>query len=826
MSNLFRIETDQTHLSLSLAPRGESKAEPTRPEGRLAISLINLVNKHIEIQRAGLPDELANNLDVQVGPCLYEETPYNLLLRSTNQRPVELWHRDPNILNALNSDADGTIVHGPINFYSQIGRSCFSVYVGGKAEYSFEIEVFPTKLDYAADYNILLADIQEILAGLVLEYLRSTFKLGFAVDSQDSSRLEWILLLRHVVDDLESGLHYIERHPHHGIVREHLATRIERLRRPDATTLRMIQQGKGQGAKTRTASGLVLHSRLPERRTKTTWDTPEHRWLASQLTLIRRTLSGVHSEERKSGAQRNARGRRILEEIAQLEARIAALERLRPITHVKGSVSAGFSSLTLQAQTGYREAYRACLILLQGLRVDGGPVGLSVKEIHCLYEYWCYLTLVRLVAKILGEKMPVAELISIQQNGLQVRLKRGSSRTVKFAKGDRSLELTYNPKYSGDAFLHAQEPDVVLTLRYPGLSVLRLVFDAKYRIDTSPGHVKRYGSPGPPQTSIDALHRYRDAILEETGQQGPRSETLKRTVVEGVALFPHVDIEDRFRSSSLWLKLQSVGIGAIPFLPRETRYMEEWLRTVLRREGWETAESTIPYAPFEQLRAWEQAEKELVLICTLRRKAREHLDWIKSRRCFYIPLTPRQSAQFVARWIAIYSRLSPGKPGAVTHWAAVKSIEVKARSEIDTPWLPRGSPNEQHLVYRLGEVCKLKRPIEDSTGRGPGKRFSSNRFTTRLAIERASDLRELSLGTCMEWRLHEQLRAENVDFAVKPVTVKLSDQNERRGRVWFVRNALRVRYKGEAGFLIRETRRRDEYRSDLDEVVARLVSQD
>jgi len=824
-NKIFRIKTEQTHLSLNLASRSELDPELTRSEGRLAISLVNEATKLIEIWRPGLPVEIANNLEVQVGPRLYEETSYNLLLRSTNQRPVELRHRDPIILRGLNAEEDGRILHGTINFHSQIGRSRFSIYVEGKAEYDFEIEVFPSKLDYAADYNILLADLQEILAGLVLEYLRSTFKLGFATDSQNPTKLEWILLLRHVVDDLERGLHYIEQHPHHGLRRERLLTRIEKLRRPDATTSRMAAQGKGHGPKSKTASGLVLHSRLPELRTQITWDTPEHCWLASQLTRIRRTLAEIHSEERKSGAQRNPRGRRILEEITQLETRIAALQRLAPIALAKGSAPAGFSSLTLQAQAGYREASQACLILLQGLRVDGGPVGLSVKDIHRLYEYWCYLTLVHLVARIIGQKIPVRELFSITQNGLRVRLQRGTARTINFSKDDRSLELAYNPKYSGDAFIHAQEPDVVLTLQYSGLSTMRLVFDAKYRIETSPGYVKEFGSPGPPQATIDALHRYRDAILDETGQDGPRSKALKRTVVEGVALFPYVDVEDRFRSSNLWLKLEKVGIGAIPFLPSETRYVEEWLRTVLKREGWETAESTIPYASLEQLRAWQEAEKELVFVGTLRRKAREHLDWIKSRRCYYTPLTPRRPRQFAARWVAIYSPRSIRTPGAVTHWAAVKNFDLKKRHEIDTPWLPRGRPDEPHMVYKLDEVCELERPIENPGRSKLAKCYSTNRWTSRLGIEKASELRELCLETCMEWRLHEQLRAVNVDFTLKPVAVKLQDQNERRGRTWFVRKHLRVRYTGEVGFLIRRTELRDEFRSDLQEVVDRFVSQ-
>lgn len=818
--DIFRIETSQTHLCWSGRLRSESDAK--HPGGRLAISLSTPASAEIKIWRPGLPEEVANDTAVQIGPRLYEETIYNLLLSSIDGNQVELKHRDPTILQSLHSSTGGNIIHGSINFRSQIGRSRFSVYVAGKAEYDFEIEVFPSKLDYIADYEALLADIQDILAGLVLEYLRSTFQLGFATDAEQPSRLEWLLLLRHVIDDLERAVRYIERHPHHTLVRERIATRVEKLRRPDATIAKMVSQGKGYGPKSRTASGLVLHRKLPERRSHETWDTPEHRWLASQLTRIRRTLAEIHITERKNKTRNKVQQRQVLEEITDLENRIAALQTSEPIAQAKGFAPSGFTSLTLQVQPGYREAYRVLLVLLRGLRVDGGPVELSVKELHRLYEYWCYLALVRIVAKISGEQVFVQELFSIEQTGLRVQLRKGSSKTVKFSNGARTLELTYNPShFKGEAFIFQQKPDVVLTFRDPQWPTMRLVFDAKYRIETNAS----YGSPGPPQDAIDALHRYRDAILEETGFQGSRSETLKRTVVEGVALFPYADVDNQFHSSELWSSLERIGIGALPFLPGETRYVEEWLRAILSRAGWSTTERTIPYLSLEQLHAWQDAEKQPVLVGVLRRNAKEHLDWILQNRCYYTLVNSKQPRQLGSRWVAIYSPTSIRNIGAVTHLAEVENITIAKRREIDTPWRAQRGADEDYVVYQLGEVLELERPIENRGPRSRGKRFSKNRWTSRLAILRAITLTELFLETSAEWRLYEQLRHAGVDFTLKPGPAKLQDENDPRGRAWFEIKHLRVQYRGAAGFLLRRNGLRDEYRSDLEDVVTRVTSE-
>lgn len=820
MIDIFRIETGQTNLSWS-----DSQAENANrigPTGRLAITPANHSSKKIRIWRSGLPTNAANSPEIEAGPPLYDETIYTLLLSSGDKRRVELKHRDPTILEALRSSIDGTIVHGTINFNSQVGRSRFSVYIDGKTEYEFEVDVFPTKVDYAADYDVLLADVQEILTGLVVEYLRATFQLGFVTDAESSSRLEWILLLRHVVDELERGLRYIEQHPHHGLIRERIPTRVEKLRRPDPTIAKMIRQGKGCGPKKRMASGLVLPGMLPEHRARTTFDTPEHRWLAFQLTHIRRILAEIHLAERANHASRGARQLRILQEIEELQNRIARLQSIEPIAQAQGFPPPGFTSLTLQARPGYREAYRACVILLRGLRVDGGPVGLSVKDTNGLYEYWCYLALLRLVAKITGEQVPVRKLFSIEKNGLRVRLKRGTSQTVKFSNGDRALELAYNPRYKDDAIF--QQPDVVLTLHDPRRQTIRLVFDANYQADPTVNYVKHSGSPDPTTQAIGLLHHYRDTILYQTGLQGTRTDLLKGSVVQGVALFPYADLEDRFRNTRFWSSFEELGIGAIPFLPREPRYLEEWLRKILQRSGWSTTDRSVWHLSVNEMRAWEQAEKELVLIGTLRRNANEHLKWIKSNRRYYMPLIQTEPRQLSSRWIAIYSPESIRTPGAITHLAEVESLELSKRDETDTPWQSHSSSNELQVVYQLRQVRQLERPIENRGPKGLSKRFSRNPWTSRLGIMRAVELREVLMETSAEWRLYEHLRVAGIEFTLKPSLGNLHDENDSGDGAWFVRKRLRVQYRRAAGFLVRRSGLRDEYLSDFEEVVERFNS--
>src|SRR5690606_2062948 len=113
-----------------------------------------------------------------------------------------------------------------------------------------------------------------------------------------------------------------------------------------------------------------------------------------------------------------------LKELVELDSRIAALERLEPIVAATASSPSGFTSLILQGAPGYREAYQALMILAQGLRIGGGPVELSVKDLHLLYEYWCFLEVVKQVAELINHPIPPRALFDVRADGLRLRLEK------------------------------------------------------------------------------------------------------------------------------------------------------------------------------------------------------------------------------------------------------------------------------------------------------------------------------------------------------------------------------------------------------------------
>jgi hypothetical protein len=798
---LFEIQTDRSRLAWS--PRGSASHTTI---GRLAFRSLRTGLVFRSCRRAGLDELVSRDPAQQMGPALREETDYQVFVQGEGGRRVELTHRDPNITHDLHAEDGGRIFHGTVNFRSQVGNSEFVLKVDGEPELTIEVEVFPTKLDYKSDYQQLLADVQGILVGLALEYLRATHHKGQQVRTPAPSDLEWVLLLRHVVDELEKGLRHAAFRPVRGLVRKAQTVRVERVKRVDSYIRSEIRRGSGSGRWVKMGPSVAVRERLNERCAEPSLDTHEHRWLATQVLRIRRRLAQLRQVE---GAveTKHARRRQALGELASLEQRMARLGQLEPLAATQGLPPPGFASLQLIGAPGYRDAYKACLELTLGLRITGGPMDLSVKDLNVLYEYWCFLALLQIVAEETGETMDPKDLLQMSQQGLRVMLKKGQETKTEFRdRGGRSIEVRYNPSFSRpEVMLIPQTPDMMLTVSEPQVwPRVHLLLDAKYRLERSPEYCKRYGTEGPPEDALNVLHRYRDAILEiEPGSWG----RLGRTVVLAGAAFPHREpAGEDFSKGKLWQSFERIGVGAVPLLPGSTEYLKEWVRKALREGGWALADRVLPHVASEQARAWRTAAAEPVLVGVLRPDWREHLEWVRAMSMYYIPQSKDQPRQYTVKAVAIYVPGKGDSGGAVRFWAAVKGVQTIRRGDIDTPWTSHQGTDKYMVLYRLVHLEELTQPIENESGNGESQRVSGHRWTSRLGLDRARTITELLLETEAEWRLFEELRASGVPFTVNSAGVPRYESTGYRGHALFRvkknRTTATIQYYGASGFRV------------------------
>jgi len=623
------------------------------------------------------------------------------------------------------------------------------------------------------------------------------------------------VLLRYLVDDLQKALEYISLHPIRELERSSQLVRLEKIKRMDSTIRSKIIRGLGSGPFTHSIKGVTVRKRLIARKTRATLNTPEHRWLSFQLKNIIRRLEILKRQQ--VNEPESYRHEKVIEELTEFENRILRLCRIEPLLAAEEFLPPpGFASLKLLATPGYREAYQNILILSLGLRIEGGPLSLSAKDIHLLYEYWCYIALLRLLSKITDQPVPVHDILRIEQKGIRVLLKKGRRTEISFnIPASRKFTLTYSPSFSNDPMLIAQKPDMLLSFEDPQWPKMHFLLDAKYRVDESNQYIQKYGSPGPPADAINVLHRYRDAILEKR-PNNLSNEIPKHTVVQGAALFPyHEEIPNSFSQSRLWESIRRIGIGAVPFLPGQSKYMLNWLTYSLSRGGWSISEDIISHNSTDRAQEFYEAASETVLVGTLvGGYAKEHLDWIKQNNIYYVPYHPTQRRQFLTKWIAIYSPATVRGQGAVKHKAKVNDIKVidfDERTKLLTP-RPSQSKSEKYVVYEISNFSGLADPIESKGGDEPAVVVRGHIWTSRLALERATSIKELFLGSASEWQLYEDLIASEIKFDVEAGKISVANNvGEVRHARFILENGIIIQYADASGFRIRLSNSSDKY---------------
>lgn len=300
--------------------------------------------------------------------------------------------------------------------------------------------------------------------------------------------------------------------------------------------------------------------------------------------------------------------------------------------------------------------------------------------------------------------------------------------------------------------------------------------------------MKKYGTPGPPEDAVNQLYRYRDAIVDD--QNPPR-----RRIVEALALFPFKDWPGtEYSDNRLYHSLDKVGIGALPFLPSETNYVEEWVRKTCRRSGSHFAERTVGVRLRDEELSNRMKMAEVVLIGVVGH-GEIQWKWMLNHRLYLAPLARLgKHRRLDIRWLGFFepAKMTGKECGAVRYASRVIRINIARRKDIRTPWASRGNPDDQYLLFHIEEPQKLPRPIWNTD-----RHRVSFRWGTRYSLEHASTMSELYLETEAERRLWEELKNAGIPFTTEAGRVSDINPEDPSGRTTFTLNkGIRIRYQG------------------------------
>ena len=408
-----------------------------------------------------------------------------------------------------------------------------------------ELEVRSRKLAYRSEYRWMLRDIADLMTELVMQRFAPTFATFEQDPSRDAITLyERFEFLRALLSDerVATAFELIRRRPHVGWEAE------QELVYPGhglKATAQVVRGMSGPGSRIPWPHGptTTIPTRVLKSRTEATHDTTANRFIRFALERWRQVVMDVQEALAKDGGVAQSRGlreaRQLLERL-DTELHDELFKEVGVLTHFPAD------NQVLHRKEGYRDIFRAYVEFELAAKLswthDDSRYRGGQRDVAQLYEYWAFLRLSELIARLVGTSFDMASVLEIHQDGLSVGLRSGRQTVVRGTAerhGRRLIvEFCYNRTFvkPGGTWTLPMRPDYSLIIapaeEEPArFEPLILHFDAKYRVDVidelfghsdgsedAVGKVVENGSRRKVRRDdLLKMHAYRDAIHRSAG---------------------------------------------------------------------------------------------------------------------------------------------------------------------------------------------------------------------------------------------------------------------------------------------------------------------
>ncbi len=563
---------------------------------------------------------------------------------------------------------------GELDFINEPGvfKLDFSYQKNGiRKEAYVTFDVVSPKLDTKNDYKSLLREVNKEYEDVIYRYLSITLQ-QFARGPLNSDAT-WMAAFQSVVDDYIKNVKRVIQNPHSQIAIYRTSRKAEQIKFWTPT----MEERYGEVKK----EGKLEECYFDYNEVRSTQNTMENRFVKYTLQTIGKRLSTVITTILNATQEElSERHRQMWKDYQTSLYKLAKHPFFKSIERFDGMAQ---ESLVLQNRTGYQQIYKDWLKLKRGIDFYNGAANIGTLQIWEIYELWCFIKMKKLVAEVLGidkGKPSHEQLITEPKGTLLNPFEKSSSEHVveyHYPKAEetdtdeRKAELT---AHEGDVVtLHyqhtfsrssgkdgygmgintattEQRPDIVLNIRKAsGEVVLTYLYDAKYRVindkkldadfeeqDMSE-NMAMPGGDYPPTDAVNQMHRYRDAIYYSKEHEPYRS----KEIIGGYILFPGRGDDEYVKKRYYSASVESVNIGAFPFLPNSCSLLKKHLEDILMKYA--SSEMHVAKAKPQRTLAYVTEEEkagmsseDLVMIAVA--GSEEKRQWTFEKLWFNIPL--------------------------------------------------------------------------------------------------------------------------------------------------------------------------------------------
>lgn len=645
----------------------------------------------------------ASFYNIHTSPLFFEQTDYEMIVRSTDGKSVSLWHENYTVRDKISPVTDSDdLISGIVNFGNSAGFSDFEISYDGKKSLVIRIEVFPSKISYKEDYQDMLQDISNEISGAVLDFMRNTYQEFSIGCTQNTVPALFFEIIKRIFDKFQNAANTIISSPHHKLYVEHPVVPAHKVKKIDNQTIKWLQKHP-QNVVPMLAGYSAI--KAPTVKKQITYNTIENQFTKFILKSTVKKLRDFRDRYTRSTRKPESA---VLDSVDSMTAVLNKFVNgsfLREVDDYKATQS---MSLVFEMAPGYRELYKYYLMMQRGLSVHGDVFRMSLKDTAQLYEYWCFIKLVTLMKR--NYHLASSDVIKVDNTGVTISLVKGKKSEVKFVnpRTGEMITLAYNPGEQNTQTVN-QKPDNVLTLEKKGTDVPYMyVFDAKYRIENNPtDSFYPDTKPGPKVDDINTMHRYRDSIVYENTEAS--RFMFEKKMFGAYVLFPYDDPNGEYKDHRFYKSIETVNIGGLPFLPGTTELLENFLSELVADSSESAFErASLPRGIEGRLARIDWNVKD-VLVGSLGSVA-QFEDNIK-RRYYYVPARHIKDSDLPIHYIALYQSRNRFKEYAgIRYYGEVTYMKQVRRREIDLP-MNRNNGDELYYVFGIKEWKVRSSPI-------------------------------------------------------------------------------------------------------------------
>lgn len=657
------------------------------------------------------------------------------------------------------------VLSGDLSFKDQVGDTTLEIVDANNNQiFALATEVFPQKMDYKSDYRAMMGEISQIVENLAFDSLKDTFRKSRARLSGQATYNEWWNILDALFDQLMINLGVIKRQPKHEIKTQEHVLPVDKIKHASKRNIEWLRKNKQYTNQKDLGIKLIdnnFASHALSCKKYVTYDTYENRFVAwairTSLDKLRRYKRYIETTQGDNDFSP------LLNRMKSHQSKLQAILHESPFNEVGQFEKRSYFSTSLTRGAGYRDFMHIHLLLSRGLEIANNDIfKIEQKDLSTLYEYWCFLKLVQLLKEQNACDIDYQHLIKIDANGFHVNLRKGEPSKVVF-KNEQSNEATtiyFNREFttrSGKSFTYNQRPDYTLKFQKRGYDQpFWYLFDAKYRFDEqSESAGNQYNVP---QDAIGQLHRYRDAILHTSATNTSYRGAIKN--LGGIILYPYPLSESTFVGNDYHKSIDSVNIGALPFLPSKTALVRRFLQNLINKTADGHFEDFIEMdrSEYEKKRGlWD----EYVTIGVIPTKYQEdRLMFLRNKLLYHIPFVKDVNSRLYSskKILVCLSGKNDATLYDVTSWEILTNEELRRSG---TTW---DHKNEKYIAFHLANGEQLETP-EKLSSLG-GYRYATSEGIRRYLNDQTRDRRLFYLTNPDAARLYEELVNKNVPFEI------------------------------------------------------------